>query len=40
MEVLHHFQILNLQGKLTGFSFYRVLEYQMDNTGLNKPPVS
>ena len=40
MEVLRHFQILNLQGKLTGFSFYRALEYQTDNTGLNKPPVS
>ena len=40
MEVLRHFQSLNLQGKLTGFSFYRALEYQTDNTGLNKPPVS
>ena len=40
MEVLCHFEILNLQSKLTGFSFYQALEYQMSNTGLNKPPVS
>ena|ERR1700683_1153599 len=39
MEVLRHFQHLNLQGKLTGYSFYRSLEYETDNTGLEKPPV-
>jgi hypothetical protein len=39
MEVLRHFQLLNLQGKLTGFSFYWALEYQTNNSGLNKPPV-
>jgi hypothetical protein len=38
-EVLHHFHLLNLQGKVTGYSFYRALEYQMDNTGLDPPPV-
>jgi hypothetical protein len=40
MEVLRHFHFLNLQGKTTGYSFYRALEYQTDSTGLNKPPVS
>jgi hypothetical protein len=38
-EVLNHFHLLNLQGKVTGYSFYRALEYQTDNTGLNPPPV-
>jgi hypothetical protein len=38
-EVLNHFHILNLQGKVTGYSFYRTLEYQTDNTGLEPPPV-
>jgi hypothetical protein len=39
-EVLRHFQLLNLQGKVTGYSFYQTLAYQTDNTGLNLPPVS
>ena len=39
-EVLRHFQLLNLQGKVTGYSFYQALEYQTDNTGLSPPPVS
>ena len=39
-EVLRHFHLLNLQGKVTGYSFYQALEYQTDNTGLNIPPVS
>lgn len=34
IETLHHFQLLNHQGKLTGFSFYWSLEYISDNTGL------
>lgn len=40
MDVLRQFHFLNLQGKLTGYSFYRSLEYMTDNTGLNWPPVS
>jgi CxC2 like cysteine cluster associated with KDZ transposases len=39
-EVLRHFQLLNLQGKVTAYSFYRALEYQTDNIGLSPPPVS
>jgi hypothetical protein len=39
MEVLHHFKLLNFQGRLTGFSFYQVLQYKMDNSGLNKLPM-
>jgi hypothetical protein len=31
--------LLNLHGKVTGYSFYRALEYQTDNTGLDPPPV-
>jgi len=38
-EVLRHFHLLNLQGKVTGYSFYQTLVYQTDNTGLNPPPV-
>ena len=38
-EVLRHFHLLNLQGKVTGYSFYQALEYQTDNTGLHPPPV-
>jgi hypothetical protein len=34
MEVLKHFHLLNLQGKVPGYSFYRALEFQTDNTGL------
>lgn len=40
MEVLRLFHYMNLQGKLTAFSFYRSLEYMTDSTGLNRPPVS
>ena len=39
MEVLRHFHLLNLHGKVTGSNFYQALEYQTDNTGLN-PSVS
>ena len=38
-EILRHFHLLNLQGKVTGYSFYQALEYQTDNTGLQPPPV-
>lgn len=38
-EVLRHFHILNLQGKVTVYSFYRALEHQTDNTGLEIPSV-
>lgn len=40
METLRQFQLLNLQGKLTGFSYYRSLEHMSDNTGLYPLPVS
>ena len=40
MAVLRHFHLLNLQGNVTGYSFYRALEYQTDNTGLNPPLVN
>jgi hypothetical protein len=40
MAVLRHFHLLNLQGNGTGYSFYRTLEYQTDNTGLNPPLVN
>ena len=39
MEVLKTFHTLHLQGKTTGFSFYRSLEYLTDSTGLYPPPV-
>lgn len=39
MECLRQFQYLNLQGKLTAYSYYRSLEYMTDSTGLNLPPV-
>lgn len=39
LQVLRHFHLLNLQGKLPGYSFYKALEYQTDNTGLDKVPV-
>jgi hypothetical protein len=35
MEVLKHFHLLNLQGKVPAYSFYRALEFQTDNTGLS-----
>ncbi|KAF7965306.1 hypothetical protein HWV62_44514 [Athelia sp. TMB] len=38
MEVLRLFHTLHLQGKTTGFSFYKSLEYLTDNTGLYPPP--
>ncbi|KAF8503805.1 hypothetical protein F5888DRAFT_1606584, partial [Russula emetica] len=37
-EVLRHYHLLNLQGKVTGYSFYQALEYQTDNTRLQPPP--
>ena len=40
MDVLCHFQLLNLQGKLMGFSFYHALEYQTNNLRLTKLLVS
>ena len=40
MAVLRHFHLLNLQGNVTGYSFYRALEYQTDNTGLDPPSVN
>ena len=40
MAVLRHFHLLNLQGNITGYSFYRALEYQTDNTGLDPPSVN
>jgi hypothetical protein len=40
MAVLRHFHLLNLQGNVTGYSFYPALEYQTDNTGLNLPLVN
>lgn len=40
MEVLKHFHLLNLQGKVTGYSFFRALEFQTDNTGLSSAAVS
>lgn len=36
MEVLKHFHLLNLQGKVPAYSFYRALEFQTDNTGLSE----
>lgn len=39
LQVLRHFHFLNLQGNLPAYSFYKALEYQTDNTGLEKIPV-
>lgn len=39
MEVLKTFHILNLQGKMTGYSFYQSLKYLTDSTGLYPTPV-
>ncbi|KZP08258.1 hypothetical protein FIBSPDRAFT_761714, partial [Athelia psychrophila] len=39
MEVLQLFHYMNLQGKLTAFTFYRLLEYMTDSMGLDHPPV-
>ncbi|KAI0058288.1 hypothetical protein BV25DRAFT_1810998, partial [Artomyces pyxidatus] len=33
-QVLKQFHLLSLQGKVTGFNYYRALELQTDNTGL------
>ncbi len=38
--VLKQFHLLNLQGKLTVYDFYKALELATDNTGLQKIPVS
>lgn len=40
ISVLQQFHLLNLQGKLPAYSFYRALEYLTDNTGMHPPPVS
>lgn len=37
--VLRHFHLLNLQGKLPAYDFYRALELRTDNTGLQPLPV-
>jgi CxC2 like cysteine cluster associated with KDZ transposases len=39
MDVLRHFDLLNLQGNLLAYSFYRTLELQTDNTGIPPPAV-
>lgn len=39
MTMLQQFHLLNLQGKITAYSYYRGLEYLTDSTGLHKPPV-
>jgi len=39
MEALKQFDMLNVQGKLTAFSYYRSLEYLTDNSGLSEPSV-
>ncbi len=39
-EVLRQFHLLNLQGKVTIFDFYKSLELATDNTGLEDMPVS
>lgn len=38
--VLHQFHLLNLQGKLTIYDFYKSLELATDNSGLDNIPVS
>lgn len=40
LEVLRHFHLLNLQGKVPAFSFLKAIELQTDNTGLSPTPVS
>lgn len=40
IEVLRLFHMLNLQGKLPAFAFYKSLELVTDNTGLLEVPVS
>lgn len=40
MALLRHFHLLNLQGKLPAYDFYRALELATDNTGLMRLPVS
>jgi hypothetical protein len=39
MEALQQFDLLNVQGKVTGFSYYRTLEHITDNPGLNEQSV-
>ncbi|KAL6302867.1 hypothetical protein BKA93DRAFT_818322 [Sparassis latifolia] len=38
MHTLHLSQVLNLQGKITAYDFYKTLELLTDNTGLQKLP--
>lgn len=40
MALLRHFHLLNLQGKLPAYDFYRALELATDNVGLHRLPVS
>ena len=40
LNCLKLFKFLNLQGKLTSYSYYKSLHYLMDNTGLKAIPVS
>ncbi|KAI0055808.1 hypothetical protein BV25DRAFT_1788459, partial [Artomyces pyxidatus] len=37
-DVLKHFHLLSLQGKTTGYDYYRALELLTDNTGLSALP--
>jgi hypothetical protein len=39
MECLRQFQLLNLKGNTTGYSYYGTLEHMSDNPGLEKLPV-
>ncbi|OJT01852.1 hypothetical protein TRAPUB_7684 [Trametes pubescens] len=38
MALLRHFHLLNLQGKLPAYDFYRALELATDNVGLGRLP--
>ena len=40
MAVLRHFHLLNLQGKVTAYDYYRALHLGTDNSGLQTLPVS
>lgn len=39
-QVLREFQLLNLQGKLSVYDYYRTLELLTDNVGLQQLPAS
>ncbi|KAI0348910.1 hypothetical protein OH77DRAFT_1465897 [Trametes cingulata] len=38
MSLLRHFHLLNLQGKVPAYDFYRTLELRTDNSGLSSVP--